>query len=390
MKATVRKSFLPYGLPLIEDEEFDQMREVLTSNWLSRGPKTQQFEKEFAEFVGAKFAIGLNSCTAGLHLALVALGIGPGDEVITTPYTFAATVNTILHAGATPVLVDVDPLTYNIDPDRIEARITPRTKAIVPVHYAGQACEMGRIEALARRHGLFVIEDAAHAVYTKYRERMIGSISDATVFSFYATKNLCTGEGGMITTDNPELADKLRIYSLHGMSRNAWNRYTAAGSWFYEIEFPGFKYNMTDLQAGLGLAQLHKLERMQRIRTEYAERYQEAFSGYPELIVPYEDKRNRHAWHLYVIRIREELLTIDRAQFIEALKEENIGSSVHFIPVHLHPYYREHFNYRPGDFPVAEAIYQGLISLPLYPKMSPEDVGDVITAVTGIVERHRK
>ena len=225
MATPVRKEFLPYALPLIEAEEYEQVRQALASNWLSRGPKTQEFEQEFSKYVGAKYGIGLNSCTAGLHLALVSLGIGPGDEVITTPFTFAATVNTIIHAGATPVLVDIDPLTYNIDPNLIAAKISPRTKAIVPVHYAGQACSMAEITAIAKEHRLLVIEDAAHAVYTKYGDRMVGSMSDATVFSFYATKNLCTGEGGMITTNSQELADKLRVYSLHGMSRNAWNRY---------------------------------------------------------------------------------------------------------------------------------------------------------------------
>jgi dTDP-4-amino-4,6-dideoxygalactose transaminase len=385
-----RKEFLPYALPLIEAEEYEQVREALASGWLSRGPKTQRFEAEFAAYVGAKFAVGLNSCTAGLHLGLLAMGIGPGDEVITTPFTFAATVNTIIHTGATPVLVDIDPRTYNINPELIAAKITSKTKAIVPVHYAGQSCAMDEINAIAAKHGLSVMEDAAHAVYTQYKGRMIGGISDLTVFSFYATKNLCTGEGGMITTSNEELADRLRVYSLHGMSQNAWNRYSAAGSWFYEIEYPGYKYNMTDIQAGLGLAQLHKLERMQQVRTGYVRRYQEAFTKVPELIVPYEEPQNRHAWHLYGIRVREELLTIGRNRFIEELKAANIGTSVHFIPIHFHPYYRERFSYKPGDFPVTEAVYQGLISLPLYPKMTPQDVEDVIAAVTDVVRRNKR
>ncbi len=388
MADRVRESFLAYALPLIEAEEIAEVNEALASNWLTRGPKCQQFEAEFAALVGAKYAIGLNSCTAGLHLALLALGIGAGDEVITTPLTFAATVNTILHAGARPVLVDIDPLTYNLDPALIEAKITPRTKAIIPVHYAGQSCEMEQISAIAKRYGLYVIEDAAHAVYTKYREQMIGSISDLTVFSFYATKNLCTGEGGMITTNNAELAEKLRVYSLHGMNRNAWNRYTAAGSWYYEVEYPGYKYNMTDLQAGLGLAQLHKLERMQRRREEIAARYQAAFGKLPEVIIPHEVKEHRHAWHLYVIRIRPELLKLDRAGLIEALKEEQIGTSVHFIPIYRHPYYQQTFKLE--EFPVTEEVYQGIISLPLYPKLSETDVEDVISAVTRVVTKYRK
>lgn len=384
-----RETFLNYALPLIEAEELQGVKEALESNWLTRGPKTQQFEKEFAAYVGAKYAVGLNSCTAGLHLTMVALGIGPGDEVITTPFTFAASVNTIVHTGATPVLVDIDPQTYNINPDLIEARITARTKAIIPVHFAGQACEMDALRDLAKRYNIWVIEDAAHAIYTKYRDQMIGSLSEATVFSFYATKNLCTGEGGMVTTNNEELANRLRIYSLHGLSRNAWNRYTAAGSWSYDIESPGYKYNMTDMQAALGLAQLQKLAKMQEIREAYAQEYQKELAPIPELILPFVDPQHRHAWHLYVIRVKEELLAIDRQQFIEELKAANIGTSVHFIPIYRHSYYREHFGFRAEDFPVTEEVFRGVISLPLYPKMNKTDVVDVIEAVKRIVSKYR-
>lgn len=385
-----RKEFLPYNLPFIEDEEIQAVVECLKSNWVTKGPKTLEFEQRFAQYVGAKHAVAVNSCTAGLHTSLVAAGIGTGDEVITTPMTFASSANVIIHCGARPVFVDIDPETMNIDPAKIEEKITPRTKAIIPVHMAGLPCEMDKILAIARRHNLFVLEDAAHAVYTQYKGKMVGTIGDATAFSFYATKNLMTGEGGMITTDNDELADKMRKYSLHGMSRNAWNRYSAKGSWFYEIEFPGYKYNMTDIQAALGLAQLSKLGFMQTIREVIAERYNEAFSKMPELEIPVKRDYARPAWHLYIIKLNLERIKVDRAEFIEMLKEENIGTSVHFIPVHFHPYYRDTFGYQRGDFPQAEGVFDRIISLPLYPRMSETDVQDVINAVERIIEKVRK
>ncbi|AFQ46140.1 UDP-4-amino-4,6-dideoxy-N-acetyl-beta-L-altrosamine transaminase [Desulfosporosinus meridiei] len=386
----MRQEFLTYGIPLIEEDDIAEVVDSLKSNWITKGPKTNEFEKQFAEYVGAKFAIAVNSCTAGLHLALVAAGLGAGDEVITTPMTFAASANVILHTGATPVFADIDPVTMNIDVDQVRQKITPRTKAIIPVHMAGHPCEMDEIMELARENNLFVLEDAAHAVYTKYKGRLIGTIGDATAFSFYATKNLATGEGGMVTTNNEALADKIRIMSSHGMSRNAWNRYSAAGSWYYEILHPGFKYNMTDIQAALGITQLAKLERMQGIRQEIAERYNEEFSQMPELEIPPEKEYARHAWHLYILKLNLEKLTIDRAEFIEELKQEQIGTSVHFIPVPMHPYYRDTFGYQKGDFPQAEKTFERIISLPLYPKMSRQDAEDVVDAVKRIVEKFRK
>lgn len=384
-----RQEFLPYALPLIEDDDIAGVVDSLKSDWITKGPKTLEFEKEFAAYVGAKHAVAVNSCTAALHLALVAAGIGPGDEVITTPFTFAASANVIIHTGATPVFADIDPITMNIDAEQIKAKLTSRTKAIVPVHIAGHPCDMDGILALARQHNLFVLEDAAHAVYTQYKGRMIGSISNATAFSFYATKNLVTGEGGMVTTDDPGLADKIRVLSLHGMSRNAWNRYTAAGSWFYEILYPGYKYNMTDIQAALGLSQLAKLERLQAVRRGIAAQYNEAFGNMPELEIPVELDYARHAWHLYVLKLNLAKLKTDRNQFIEELKAEKIGTSVHFIPVHLHPYYRDTFGYQPGDFPRAAETFERILSLPLYPRMSDQDRLDVIEAVKRVAERSR-
>ncbi|CAA7599622.1 DegT/DnrJ/EryC1/StrS aminotransferase family [Acididesulfobacillus acetoxydans] len=385
-----RQEFLPYALPLIEEDDIAEVVDSLKSNWISKGPKTAEFERRFAEYVGAKHAVAVNSCTAGLYLSLVAAGIGPGDEVITTPMTFVASANVVLHCGAKPVFVDIDPVTMCLDVNKIEAVLTPRTKAIIPVHIAGHPCPMDEILALAGKHHLFVLEDAAHAVYTKYKGKLIGTLGNATSFSFYATKNLATGEGGMVTTDDEALAEKIRIMSLHGMNHTAWNRYSSAGSWYYEVLYPGYKDNMTDIQAGLGLTQLAKLERMQGRREEIAARYNEAFGRLPELETPVELEYARHAWHLYIIKLNLDRLTIDRARFIEELKGQNIGTSVHFIPVHFHPYYRDTFGYKPGDYPQAEAVFGRIISLPLYPRMTDQDIRDVIEAVQTVVEHSRR
>ena len=386
----IREDFLSYALPMIGEEEINEVVDTLKSGWITKGPKTAAFEKQFCEYIGCKYAVALNSCTAGLHIALLCAGVGEGDEVITTPLTFASSANTIIHSGAKPVFADVDPRTANIDPNKIEEKITEKTKAIVPVHYAGQACDMDPILDIAHRHNLFVSEDAAHAIYTTYKGRKIGTIGNTASFRFYATKNITTAEGGMLATNDEKIAEKARILSLHGMSKNAWNRYTAAGSWYYEIEYPGYKYNMTDIQAALGMHQLEKLEKFQNIREKYADMYNKAFEELDEIEVPYVAPYGRHAWHLYIIRIKEELLTIDRNQFIEELKKRNVGTSVHFIPVHMHPYYKNRYGYKEGDFPVAEGIYKRIISLPLYPKMTEEDVQYVIDAVRDITARYGK
>ena len=387
---STRQEFLPYALPLIEEDDIAGVVDSLKSGWIAKGPKTMEFEQRFAEYVGAKYAVALNSCTAALHLALVATGIGEGDEVLTTPMTFASSANVVIHTGAKPVFVDIDPITMNIDPQKIREKITSRTKAIIPVHMAGHPCEMDEILAIAQEHNLFVLEDAAHAVYTQYKGRMIGSIANATAFSFYATKNMVTGEGGMVTTNDEALYNKIRVLSTHGMSRNAWNRYAQAGSWYYEILSPGYKDNMSDIMAGLGLSQLAKLERMQGMRREIVDYYNAEFGKLPELEVPVELDYARHAWHLYIIKLNLDTLSIDRNKFIEELKEENIGTSVHFIPLHLHPYYRDTFGYKPGDFPLAEGVFERIISLPLYPKMSTQDANDVVEAVKRVIERSRK
>ncbi len=383
----IRSEFLPFCRHSISKEEIAEVVDTLNSDWITTGPKTKEFEKRFAEYVGAEYAIAVNSATAGLHLALIASGIGKGDEVITTPYTFAATANVIIHSQAASVFVDIQKDTLNIDPVKIEAAITPKTKAIIPVHFAGQSCDMDEILQIAKKYNLTVIEDAAHAISSEYKGKKIGSIGQATVFSFYATKNLTTGEGGMVTTNDKELANRIAILSLHGISKDAWKRYGAGGSWYYEIVSPGFKYNMTDIQASIGLCQLAKIEEFLKIRQKYVQIYQEAFGELPQIITPKDITPGCHAWHLYYILIKPELLKINRDSFIEALGKEGIGTSVHFIPIHLHPYYRDTYGFQKGDFPNAEWVYERIISLPLYPKLTEKDVRDVILAVRKIVDR---
>ncbi len=399
----MRSTFLNFAQADLDDSELAEIKEALDSGWITTGPKTRQFEATFAEAVGAKHGIAVNSCTAAMHLALEAIGLQRGDEVITTPYTFAASAEVIRYFDAKPVLVDVDSHFLNIDPAQIETAITPRTKAIIPVHIAGLPADLDALYALAAQHNLAVIEDAAHAFPTQYKGRMIGSpipqsqfpnpqspIPHAVCFSFYATKTLTTGEGGMICTDNDALAERCRIMALHGISKDAWKRYTAEGSWYYEIIAPGYKYNMTDIAASMGLAQLAKADRMWLRRQQIAERFNRAFAALPHLRVPHDNPTHQHAWHLYMLRLNLDHLHIDRAQFITELKERNIGVSVHFIPLHVHPYYRETYGYKPEDFPVAYAEFMREISLPIYSKMSDEDVSDVIAAVLDIVEQHGK
>jgi len=393
---TTRATFLPYALPSIGEEEIAEVVDTLRSGWITTGPKVRRFETQFSDYVNASHAIAVNSCTAGLHIALTALGIGPGDEVIIPSLTFCATANVVVHLGARPVLVDVG-LDFNVAPDAIEAAITPRTKAIMPVHFGGQACDLEAIYALAADYHLSVVEDAAHAIGSTYRGSPIGSdalqLSRAqrvVVFSFYATKNMTTGEGGMITTADAELADRMRQLSLHGMSRDAWKRYTSAGSWYYEVVAPGYKDNMTDIQAALGIHQLRRLDEFISVRQRYARTYDEALADLSELTLPLTCEDRNHVYHLYAIRIDSAELTIDRAAFIEALKARNIGTSVHFIPVHLHPFYQERFGYRRGDLPQTEAIYDGIVSLPLYPRMTERDVRDVIRAIRSVISEYRR
>lgn len=383
-----RAQFLPYSLPWVGEDEIAEVVDSLRSHWITTGPKTKQFEAGLAAYVGARNAIAVSSCTAALHIALAALGVSSGDEVIVPTLTFCATANVVVHLGAKPVLVDTG-MDYQISVEAIERAITPRTKAVMPVHYGGQACDLEEILALAERKGIAVIEDAAHAIGSVYRGRKIGTHGRASAFSFYATKNMTTGEGGAITTDDDKLAERMRLLSLHGMSRDAWQRYSETGSWYYEVVAPGFKCNMTDLQASLGLHQLRRLDGFIASRQRIARQYQEALAGLPELFLPEELPDRNHVYHLYPVRLDVDRLRIDRAEFIRLLQEARIGASVHFIPLHRHPYYKETYGYRPEQFPCCETLYRGLLSLPLYPKMTAEDVSDVIGTVTGIIESNR-
>lgn len=377
----LRNSYLPFALPSIGDEEIQEVIDTLKSGWITTGQKTKKFEEQFKNYIGCEHAIAVSSCTAALHLALIAAGVGKEDEVITTPFTFAATGEVIIYVGAKPVFVDINKDTYNININEIEAAITPKTKAIMPVHYGGQPCDMDEILKIAHEHDLIVIEDAAHALGAKYKGKKIGTMGDITAFSFYATKNLTTAEGGMVTTNNSEFADKIRILSLHGLSKDAWNRYGAGGSWYYEIMDAGYKYNMTDIQASLGIHQLAKFEHFQEIRERYAKRYTDELKNIKGITTPYVHPGNHHAWHLYPILIDPDILHFDRAEFIEAMTRENIGTSVHFIPLHLHPYYRNVHGYKKGDFPDSEYVYDRIVSLPLYPSMTEDDISDVIYAI---------
>jgi dTDP-4-amino-4,6-dideoxygalactose transaminase len=388
---------VPYHRPSIGREEIDEVVKTLESGWLTTGPRTAQFEREFASsVVGAPYAQAVNSCTAGLHLTLVALGIGPGMEVITTPLTFCATVNVILHVGATPVLADIG-WDGNIDPASVEARITERTRAIIPVHLAGLPCEMNSLWKIAKKHGLHVIEDAAHAAGAHYRGVPVGAgnsqaedRSKATVFSFYATKNLTTGEGGMVTTDDADLAESLKILCLHGISKNAWNRYGDRGSWYYEVLRPGFKCNLTDIHAAIGIHQTRKLESFIQTRTDYANVYNRTSANVQEIEIPPDKAECRHAWHLYSLRLNLDKLEISRDEFIEELTKRGVGTSVHFIPIPLHPAYAAIAAKAENHCPRAMALYPRLISLPLYPSMSLSQVEYVAESVKQVAYAARR
>ena len=384
------ETFIPFHVPDVGEEEIASVVETLRSGWLTTGPKVKKFEDDFGRFVGSSYAIAVNSGTAALHLALDAIGIEEGDEVIVPTMTFTATAEVVLYFKAKPVLLDCQPDTLNIDPGQIDSAITPKTKAIMPVDIGGQPCDYDAILEIARRRGLKVIEDAAHALPASYKGDKVGAISDITCFSFYATKTITTGEGGMATTENPEWADRMRMMSLHGISKDAWKRYTAEGSWYYEVHSPGYKYNLTDVAAALGLVQLAKCARFYEDRNRIAARYDAAFAELAEVERPAVLPGREHARHLYVIQINPERLRIGRNEFIEALKQKNIGTSVHFIPLHLHPFYRDTFGYKPCDFPNASAVFERIISLPIFPGMSDEQIERVIESVRSIAREHRR
>ena len=377
----VRDSYLVFGSPLITQEDIDEVVATLESGWIGTGPRAAAFERDFAQYIGAGYTAAVHSCTAALHLAMVTLGLNPGDEVLVPSMTFAASANTVIHAGAVPVLVDVDRQTLCLDPQDAAERITPQTKAIMPVHFAGRACAMDEIMQLANEYGLYVIEDCAHAIETLYHGQHMGTFGDFGAFSFYVTKNVVTGEGGMVTTANKEWADRVRILALHGLSADAWSRFSDKGFKHYEVVEPGFKYNMMDLQAALGLGQLRRVETNLIRRREIWERYDAAFANLPVFLPPPEEPDTRHARHLYTLLLDLDRLRTSRDEIQQALHKQRIGTGIHYRALHRQQYYRDIFGYKPQDLPNADWISERTISLPLSPKLSDEDVEDVIFAV---------
>lgn len=382
--------FLPYHRALIEEEEMAAVLDVLRSGWLTTGPRVREFEAKFAKYIGASHAVAFSSCTAALHLALSAIGIKEGDEVILPTMTFAATGEVVLYFKARPVLVDCLKKSFHMDPEQVANAITGRTRAILPVHYAGYPCDMDAILSAARQHDVKVIEDAAHALPARHKDKIVGTLGDITCFSFYATKTLTTGEGGMVTTENAELAEHMRMLSLHGINKDAWKRYTAEGTWRYDIQEMGYKYNLTDLQASLGIAQLRKCDAMRARRADLAERYNDALGSLDSFEVPRAPLEGQHAWHLYVILVNPSALLIDRNRVIEELRSRGIGTSVHFIPLHLHTLYQERLGYRTGQFPNAEEHFERAVSLPIYPGMTDEDADRVIEALHDIARLYKR
>jgi dTDP-4-amino-4,6-dideoxygalactose transaminase len=383
----MRGTFLQFSPPMIGDGERAEVMDTLNGTWITTGPKTRLLESRLKEYLGAPGLIAFNSCTAGLHVGLVVLGVGPGDEVLVPSLTFCATANVVEHVGARPVLVDVLPDTLTIDPEAVARAITPRTKAIMPVHYAGHPVQLDPLFRLADQHGLQVLEDAAHALPTRYKGRLVGSRDNLAAFSFYATKNLTTAEGGCLTGD-PALLERARIIGHHGMDKEAWKRFDQSGSWYYEVVAPGFKYNLTDLQAAIGLIQLDRLASFQQRRRQVYQAYNERLGKLAAIQIPVETADAESSLHLYVIRLRLERLRIGRNAFIEELKARQIGTSVHYLPVHMQPFYRDKYHYRAEDCPVAADAFSRMLSLPLHPGLSDQDVEDVCEAVADIVRRH--
>jgi dTDP-4-amino-4,6-dideoxygalactose transaminase len=384
-------SFLPFALPDIGEQEIEEVVDSLRSGWITTGPKVKRFEEDFASFIGESVqAVSCNSATAGLHLALEALGVGPDDKVLTTPYTFTATAEVVRYLGADPVFADIDPLTFNLDPEcaREAALRCSNLKALIPVHFAGQSCDMDALGALARDYGAAVVEDAAHSLPATYNGRIIGSLSEATVFSFYATKTITTGEGGMVVSRNEALLQRVRAMRLHGISRDVFDRYTStAPKWYYEVVAPGFKYNMPDTAAAMGIHQLKKAWKFLERRKTIAGQYTRGLSGLPLRMPSIRHTGDVHSWHLYVIQLELESLTIDRNRFIELMAEQGIGCSVHFIPLHFQPYWRDRYGLRAEDFPVASDVYRRAVSLPIYTRMTDDDTERVVQAVRTITER---
>ena len=379
--------FLVFGSPAIEDAEIQEVIQCMKSGWLGTGPKVAQFERDLAAYVGTHYAAAVNSCTAALHLSILAAGLQPGDEVITTPMTFCATVNAIIHAGATPVLADIDPLTMNIDPKQIEARLSPKTRVILPVHFAGRPCNMDAIGGIVKKRNLKLIEDCAHAIESEYKGKKTGTFGDFGCYSFYVTKNIITGEGGMITARNEQDNARVKVLGLHGMSKDAWKRFSDSGYKHYQVVEAGFKYNMMDLQAAIGINQLKRIEPYWKRRQQIWKRYNQAFADLPIGIPADPEAQTRHAFHLYTLMIDQARAGISRDAFLEAMTAQNIGVGVHYMSVPEHPYYQKTFGWRPEDYPNAMKVGRETVSIPLSAKLTDQDVDDVITAVKRVLGR---
>ena len=386
----VRDDFLPYGKQCLNTEEINEVIDTLKSNWITTGPKMRLFEEHFKDFIGSKYAIAVNSGTAALHISTSSININPGDEVITTPLTFVASANCVIYRGGTPIFADIKKDTYNIDPNEIKKKITPKTKAIIPVHFAGQPCDMDEICEIAQENDLYIIEDAAHAIDAEYNGKKIGNISDLTVFSFHPVKNITTAEGGMVTTNNEELYEKLLMFRTHGISKDAVKRFGKSGDFYYDMKYLGFRYNMSELHASLGIHQLNKLPNFQKRRREIVEIYDKGLKDIEEVKLPYVKSNIKHSWHLYIIQLNLEKLRVDRDFIFKALREENIGVNVHYIPVHFHSYYRNKFGLTKGILPNVEWLFPQLITIPIFAKMSDDDVNDVIYALKKVINYYSK
>ncbi len=386
----VRDNFLPYGKQWIDEKEINEVIDTLKSNWITTGPKMRLFEEKFRKFKNSKYSVAVNSGTAALHISTSSININPGDEVITTPMTFVASANCVVYRGGTPVLADIKKDTYNIDPDEIKKKITSKTRAIIPVHFAGQPCDMDEICEIAEENNLFIIEDAAHAIDAEYKEKKIGNISDLTTFSFHPVKNITTAEGGMVTTNNEELYEKLLMFRTHGISKDAVKRFGKEGGFYYDMKYLGFRYNLSELHSSLGIQQLDKLMAFQSRRREIVRIYNKELGSIEGIKIPYVKSNIKHSWHLYVIQLDLEKLNQDRDQIFKALREENIGVNVHYIPVHYHSYYQEKFGLKRGILPNVEWLFPRIITIPLFHKMRDNDAYDVINALEKVIKYYRK
>jgi UDP-4-amino-4,6-dideoxy-N-acetyl-beta-L-altrosamine transaminase len=387
---SLREEFLPYGTQWIDENEINEVVDSLKSSWITTGPKMTQFEEDFKKFKEAKYAIAVNSGTAALHISTSSIDINPGDEVITTPLTFVASANCVVYRGGTPVFADIKKDTYNIDPNEIKKKITSKTKAIIPVHFTGQPCDMDEILEIAEEHDLYVIEDAAHAIDAEYKGRKIGTLGDLTIFSFHPVKNITTAEGGMVTTNDDDFYEKLLMFRTHGISKDAEKRFGKSGGYYYDMQYLGYRYNLSELHAALGIHQLKKLKSFQKRRREIVEIYNKELQDFDEIIIPYKKDNVKHSWHLYIIQLEIEKLRVDRDYIFKALREENIGVNVHYIPVHYHSYYQNKFGLKKGILPNVEWLFPRILTIPLFPKMTNDDVYDVINALDKVITYYRK